>query len=36
MRDMLIDHADSSVAVWHDLAHLVGILNQLAALSLER
>jgi hypothetical protein len=33
MQNMLADDADPPIAVWHDLAHLIGILNRLAALS---
>ncbi|WP_146246338.1 hypothetical protein [Actinoplanes xinjiangensis] len=33
MQNMLADDADPSTAVWHDLAHLIGILNRLAALN---
>ena len=39
MQNMLADAVDSSTAAWHDLAHLIGILNRLAALdqkSLDR
>jgi hypothetical protein len=32
MRDMLTGSEDRAVVVWHDLAHVIGILNRLAAL----
>jgi hypothetical protein len=32
MQSMLAADADPSVAVWHDLTHLIGILNRLAVL----
>ena len=35
MQHMLTDDAGPSIAVWHDLAHLIGILNRLAALHQE-
>jgi hypothetical protein len=35
MQSMLVDQADSPIVVWHDLAHLIGILNRLAALDHE-
>jgi hypothetical protein len=35
MQDMLAGQADPPILVWHDLAHLIGILNRLAALDLE-
>ncbi|MFI5937824.1 hypothetical protein [Actinoplanes sp. NPDC051494] len=34
MRDILADHPDPPISAWHDLAHLIGILNRLAALDL--
>ena len=36
MHDMLADREDHSIAAWHDLAHLIGILNGLAALDLKQ
>ncbi|MGK5681674.1 hypothetical protein [Actinoplanes sp. URMC 104] len=35
IRDVLADHEDRSAAAWHDLPHIVGILNRLAALHLK-
>ncbi|MEV4283843.1 hypothetical protein [Actinoplanes xinjiangensis] len=35
MYDMLADREDHSIAARHDLAHLIGILNGLAALDLK-
>ncbi|MET7403909.1 hypothetical protein ABZS66_61645 [Dactylosporangium sp. NPDC005572] len=32
MRDMLTAPGDRTMVVWHDLAHVIGILNRLAAL----
>ncbi|GAA1558469.1 hypothetical protein GCM10009827_094280 [Dactylosporangium maewongense] len=34
MRDILKTTHDEPIAVWHDLAHVIGILNRLAALDL--
>ncbi|MET7420879.1 hypothetical protein [Dactylosporangium sp. NPDC005555] len=36
MREVLEAARDEPAAVWHDLAHVVGILNRLAALDLPR
>jgi hypothetical protein len=33
MHDMLVDHADAPIAAWHELTHLIGILNRLAGLN---
>jgi hypothetical protein len=32
LRDMLAGEADRPLVVWHDMAHVIGILNRLAAL----
>jgi hypothetical protein len=34
MRDILTGSADRAVVVWHDLTHVIGILNRLAAIDL--
>ena len=34
MRDMLTESPDRTAVVWHDLTHVIGILNRLAALDL--
>jgi hypothetical protein len=36
VREMLEATQDDPMAVWHDLAHVVGILNRLAALDLPQ
>src|SRR4051812_9274949 len=36
VRDMLEETQDAPMAVWHDLAHVIGILNRLAALGLPQ